>query len=165
MDSPSRSFDTKLFLCRIILKTSNPGGACGAAGPVSATGSASPGPAAARRARPHPRQVSTAQLVAPSGRVLVAVRLPGRSQLAAARRQVEALRSADHARGTVRCLTASGNHLVHDDATGKMQRTPQASGLHFPGSVLVPCRRLTPISPCDRKASAIWGAWHERHGR
>jgi len=36
---PSRPFDTKLVLCRIILMSSNQGGACGAAGPASAAAS------------------------------------------------------------------------------------------------------------------------------
>ena len=36
---PSRPFDTKLVLCRIILMSSNQGGACGAVGPASAAAS------------------------------------------------------------------------------------------------------------------------------
>ena len=48
---PGRSFDTKLILCRIILKTPNQGGAArGAAGPASAPRSALGGPRGARRA-------------------------------------------------------------------------------------------------------------------
>ena len=147
---PGRSFDTKLILCRIILKTPNQGGAArGAAGPASAPRSALGGPRGARRA-PQPRdsrQISTAhpsrnQTHAPSPAVLPGRYLP-RSTTAGSLRQDlgRAAGRAQALRQSCRVYAKSGpNPAAFPSRGAAAPRTPAPRGSGRP-------RCFSPLPP------------------